>query len=242
MSDFKLIKYCDKKYHPNNCESIQFGTLDYYRKSDNEFIADPSEGKGFNYRFRNENEDIVFSKEEFEWISNGGVRGSGVCINKGGTLNLNQNIEVPNCYIFCCSIMKNPTIEKIETQMKDLGYDSWYEITKPKEFIEEAFKQASSKIKLHLKRDCQIEWKSIGKEVSYGIKDNIEFSSHIDFLDFLLYRKPLVSQINNDIEFWKNTEFRFTWLFFEKNSILPVPVEPKPIVFSNKKLKKYFKY
>jgi len=241
MSNFKLIKYCDEKYHPNNCDTIQFGTLEFYRKSDNEFIADPSEGKGSNYRFRNEEEDITFSKEEFEWLSNGGVKGSGVNITKGSTLSLNLELKVPNCYIFCCSIMIEPTVEKIESQMNDLGYNSWFEITNPQEFIKDAFNQARTKIKLQLKKDCEIEWKFIGKAISYGLKHNIEFSSHIDFLDFLLYRKPLVSQINKNIEFWRNTEFRFTWLFFEKNSIIPVPVESEPIIFSNKKLKKYFK-
>ena len=237
----KLIKYCDEKFHPKNCDTIQFGTLDYYKESDNEFIADPSEGNGSSYTFVNEKEDISFSKEEFEWITNGGVKGSGIKIDKGGTLNLNENIKVPNSYIFCCSLMKDASLPKIEKQMNDLGYNSWYEITNPQKFIETAVEQSKSQLKLKLKKNCEIEWKTIGKEISYGQKDNLIFNSHIDFLDFLLYRKPLISQINKEIEYWKNTEFRFTLLFFEKESIIPVSVEKKPIIFSNKKLLEYIK-
>ncbi len=41
-----LIKYCEEKYNIySGCDTVQLGTLDYYREMDPSFIiSDPKEG------------------------------------------------------------------------------------------------------------------------------------------------------------------------------------------------------
>ena len=75
-----------------------------------------------------------------------------------------------------------------------------------------------------------------------NLKNNIEFNSEIDLINFLLYRKNEVSQLNNDVKYWKNTEFRYSILLNYINSILPVAVESEPLIIQNRMLLPYIDY
>ena len=60
-----LTKYCDEKYNVNNpeCKSIQIGSLDYYRNSENQFISDGAEGSVKGIRFVGNPDSLIMPPE-----------------------------------------------------------------------------------------------------------------------------------------------------------------------------------
>jgi hypothetical protein len=82
----KIIKYCKKKYHFSNTPSIQIGTLNYYCKHDNEFIADPEEGRLGPYSIQ-PNKNTTLSRRFVDSMSFGCIRGTGIDVEAGATIN-----------------------------------------------------------------------------------------------------------------------------------------------------------
>ncbi len=242
----KLIKYCNSKFHPRNCKTIQVGTLDYYRNHENNFISDPSEAILENIKFKNtSNQEIKFTVDESSWLFNGNgviIAGSGnrigMRISPGSEFTIYDKIKVPNSYIFSCSQVEEPC----EKQMRDLGYDSWYEIKYPKVFFGILTQEILNNIKINIRNNIQINYKTMSGLINYGQMNNIEFNSEIDLINFLLYRKNEVSQLNKDVKYWKNTEFRYSILLNYINSILPVAVESEPLIIQNRMLLPYIDY
>jgi hypothetical protein len=236
----KLIKYCNSKFHPRNCKTIQVGTLDYYRNHENNFISDPSEAILENIKFKNtSNQEIKFTADEFNWLFKGHAQTiAGMSISPGSVFTIYDKIKVPNSYIFSCSQVEEPC----EKQMKELGYDSWYEIKYPKVFFGLLTQEILKNIKINKRNDIQINYKTMSGLINYGQMNNIEFNSEIDLINFLLYRKNEVSQLNKDVKYWKNTEFRYSILLNYINSILPVAVESEPLIIQNRMLLPYIDY
>lgn len=251
----KLIKYCNSKYHPKNCDTLQVGTLDYYRNHDNKFISDPSEATIENLRIHNTSTDkIDFTTEEINWISNRkGIivlgRNDRICCsifpnnnelldNNQVGLYFNNKINIPNSYIFCCSQVEEPC----EKQMRDLGYDSWYEIKYPKVFFGILTQEILNNANIIKPNNFELRYSTISDLINYGPMKNIKINSKIDLIKFILYRKSEVSDLNQDIMYWKNTEFRHSILFHNTNSIIPIPVEPRPLLINNISLLPYIDY
>mgnify|MGYP006103345431 CR=1 FL=1 len=243
----KLIKYCKSKYHPRNCKTIKVGTLDYYRNHYNDFISDPAEAILKNIRFKNtSNQELTFTIEESNWlfgeskgiIMNGSGNQIGCSISPGGILDINDKIRVPNSYVFSCSQVEEPS----EKQMNELGCDSWYEIKYPKVFFGLLTQEILKNAKIINKNNISANFKSLTGRINYRPMENIEFNSKIDLINFMLYSKSEVSQLNKEVLYWKNTEFRYSLLFNYNNSSVPIAVELKPLILQSKMLLPYIAY
>lgn len=135
ISKKRIVKFCDHKYHLTKTKFIQLGTLEYYRKSDNCFIKDSTEGI---YSRAVEDKDWRNKPHSAEAIN--AFVGSNF-LNGPGKITARKIVipkQFPNIYLFCTSRLENPDLEIA----KQFGaYDSFYEITDPYEFAEIIRKQ-----------------------------------------------------------------------------------------------------
>ncbi|MCK4824660.1 hypothetical protein KA005_53405, partial [bacterium] len=65
-----LIKYCKEKYNIySGCDTVQLGTLDYYREMNPSFIISDTEEASF--ELTNVGKPLTLSKEQTEKITEG---------------------------------------------------------------------------------------------------------------------------------------------------------------------------
>ena len=127
-----LIKYCKKEHNIfEGCDTIQLGTLDYYRRMDASFtIGDPKEAT---FQLTNAGNPLDLSVDQTERLTNGRWTGAGdpnrILFRAEKGSRVIKSIEFPNCYIFCtCKFHEN--YNKMEFAQKFVpSYDSSYMIT-----------------------------------------------------------------------------------------------------------------
>jgi len=139
-----LIKYCKKKYHIKNLDYIQIGTMNYYRNS-NTARSDVNEGKLKRVEFFASRPMNI--PEKLAGILTGGMikvtSDNFVEMGKKSRFILDFNVDLPNCYIFCCSH------EKIYAQDQRKRYfncDTSYRINNIEEFKRKISKSIIEKL------------------------------------------------------------------------------------------------
>lgn len=218
-----LVKFCNQKYLPKNSGKIQIGTLDYYRKLDKKFIADPLEGiieellePQISTELTNGDREKVFGDSlkmegNYHFVMAPGSKASQVKV-------------IPNMYVFSCSFVEeghriNPSI---------LNYDSYYRINDADSFA----KYISRILKDHVtvpSETTDIFW--AWNKVEYVDKKTVTRLSTEKFGDSLsfdmLFTKTKESSLDASVKFEDNNELRFVWLFLDVNkNVLPAPSAP----------------
>ena len=228
----KIIKYCNSKYHIKNTRGIQIGTLNYYRKHDNEFIADPLEGTAHQVRVKSEEGRIGISKENLELLTNNKIQYTGDPNLGPAIQGIGENITVDfinpgkftNLYVFSCSYEK---IGNVETA-KHLGYDSFYEIKDPGKFskiVSDHLKKLANP-KNNVKNGWKI--KSKHKQVQYQDIRKTEMKSNSDLLNMVFHKTP-TSSLDPTIDFRSNKEYRFVWMLVKRKDGERIEVKDEPI-------------
>ena len=231
----KLIKYCEEKFNYSKSEKIQIGTLDYYRNHDNKFIADPGECIGGPYSIKPNSSPAEISQGFIKQIG-GGITFQGamydtpvITIESGGVLIINKKLKFPNVYIFCCSYEESPNIKTA----KGLGYNSWYEIDDPDQFMKEIQNGFPEVAKLTFKGAVTTDVKHIHGPVNYCSRENQVFENEFNLIKNLLFTKAGISEKDETVSYEKNKEYRFVWLFTNNTTNAVMDVEEDPILVRN---------
>jgi len=224
----KIIKYCDHKNHFDQSPHIQIGTLEYYREHDNKFIADIDEGCGGQWVLSPKDGPRAYSREFIEAVSLGALQGTGVDVQEGGRVCINSSFVMPNVYVFCCSIEQ----EGCENTASSLGYDRWYEICDPERFSREVSQSFQNTARLRCSESVQVHSTILHGSVTYGVGRGTEHEDEFNLLAKLLFTKSPHSPTHTEIDFSRNNEYRFVWLFWKpimKNRKRVIEVQKEPI-------------
>lgn len=146
-----LIKYCKKEHNIfQGCDTVQLGTLDYYREMDPDFnIADPKEAT---FQFTIAGNPLVLSIDQMGRLTDGRWTGVGdpnrqLMRAKEGA-KIIKSVEFPNCYIFCTCRFHSQFNKKKFAQKFKSNYDSSYMITNSPLFTRNLAKILMSQLKL----------------------------------------------------------------------------------------------
>jgi hypothetical protein len=123
-----LVKFCKPEHNPlTGCNSIRFGTVEYYRKLDASFlIADPDEGVD-THTIDNPG-GIPTDRETIDFLNSTRFLTPDTYI-QGITLRR----TFPNCYVWCCkNVVSEPG--KDEGSQFDPAYSSFYKVPNPNTF------------------------------------------------------------------------------------------------------------
>jgi hypothetical protein len=226
----KLVKYCKKQFHYKKANSIQLGTLNYYRTHDSEFIADPEEGMMHGYSMFNPKSNINLGSDHFDNIkglSFSNRSDNAVQICTGGRLNINQSFVLPSIYIFCFSIEGKPSVKKA----KKLGYNSFYEVRYPANLAESICRKLSV-LDIKFKNSGLIipQIRYLHSPVTYiDTKKNRVFDKEFNLIEELVFRKTKYSIKKPDIEYFSNKEYRIAIFFQNSIDKQILEVEDSPI-------------
>lgn len=221
-----IVKYCPKKYHISTTETIQIGTLNYYKKSDNLFIADPFEGH-HEHIIEDSHKTIKIQRDETVKISDGRLSAS-LTINPGGKLELES--QFPNVYIFCCSLVERPSIGHAKSISDE--YDAFYIVNDPNGFMQLVEQQLRWLFRPADKKPRKIKMlhahggvKYVDhRSTSYGQADPDRQIATLDHI----FTKPRTSPVAEHVAFEANQEYRFAWVGLDEQDYI-VPVEDEPI-------------
>lgn len=225
----RIIKYCETKYNIATTATIQIGTLNYYRMSDNRFIADSHEGFGV-HSFRSEDSEMIFPEEDITVLTQGRVIGARVAIKHGGKFT--TAMWAPNVYIFSSSLAEEGT----ESFASQFGYDSFYEITDPDLFMRKVQEGLSRIARLRDPKPRIADVIHIHGPVRYQDArehSHVELCSPSDLMVQNLFTKPLVSSTQPGVKYVENQEYRFVWVFLEETTKRILEVENDPILIRN---------
>jgi len=225
----KIIKNCPSDYNIANTQTIQIGTLNYYRKTDNKFIVDPFEGYG-HHVFESGEREIIIPEKDATVITKGLIVGARVVIKPGGRVH--GGLWSPNVYIFCCSYVQEPSAELAAS----LGYDSYYEIVDPTLFMQKVQQDFMHSVRLRNKTIREVEVIHVHGTVEYQTERDYSHSEHRSPSDLMihnLFRKPTISPVHEDVNFATNQEYRFVWILIEPETKQILEVEDDPIRVHN---------
>lgn len=157
----KLVKYCKPEHNIyEGCQSIQLGTLDYYRQMDPSFIiSDSDEGK---VSISSSGGRVSITPEQAERLTAGAVTGSSIEIEENGRFL--HTMEFPNSYIFCVSKAGDNYDQLSFAKDIDENYTSSYTITNISHF--------ASLIADFLSGQIKIEDLDINKETALSLPVN----------------------------------------------------------------------
>ena len=170
-----------------------------------------------------ENTDI--SREELLRLSGGSLNvhaKGGIVFGKGGSYADDKPRKCSNAYVYCCSYEHGLFPDK--ERLAHFQATEHFVIDDPdlfrKEIEAELFKYAKSKDGLpYCKEKHYI--KSWAAPVRYLSRVNAKAELPLNILDFFVYQK--------DPKFQIELEFRFTWIFFDKKTNLPVEMSADPV-------------
>jgi hypothetical protein len=226
----KIIKNCKKEFNIATTSTLQIGTLNYYRNCDNRFIVDPEEGSG-NHTIHSGGSKVVLPNNILTELRVG-LKCENFVLNPTGRLR--GSYRWPNVYIFCCSLVDEPTKELSES----FGYNSFYEIVDPSLFMRKVQDGFTGRVKLH-DPTCRFpEVIHIHGPVKYQCdREHSHLHSEINVLSDLmiqdLFTKPTFSPIHPDVNYEQNQEYRFVWVFLEDNTKWIAEVADDPILVTN---------
>ena len=225
----KIVKNCRAQHHISRTRTIQIGTLNYYRMSDNKFIVDPHEGFGV-HCFQSERSKIIFPEKDATTLAEERLVGARLVINPGGKLT--ADMWAPNVYIFCCSLVERAT----KAFASQFGYDSFYEISDPDLFMAKVQEGFPGVARLRDKSQQTVEIVRVHGPVQYqDIREHShsEVCSPSDLIVQSLFTKPRISSAHADVVYQKNQEYRFVWVFLEEHTRRMLEVEDDPILIRN---------
>jgi len=141
----QLVKYCKPEHNIyGGCQSLQLGTLDYYRKMDPSFIiSDIDEGK---LKISSNGQKISINPEQAERLTAGAVIESSIEIEENGRFL--HTMDFPNSYIFCISQASQDYNQLSFAKNIDENYTSSYMITNVSHFASIVADFLSSQIKI----------------------------------------------------------------------------------------------
>lgn len=194
----KFIKYCNDDYNIKNpkCDSIQIGTLNYYRSHPNENISDSREGMVNHVRFISGNEGMKISGEFSQFLTGFDTIGLRMIPNSYNSFLINH--KYPNWYVFSCS----KETKAQETTQNNLNYNSSYEIQNIDEFNKIVCRHILEhlEIKFDFKKNFTIA--TYDALIRYEINDMVVFTSTPKPKDMLFIKREKFS--------WQK-EYRFLW-------------------------------
>lgn len=215
----KLIKYCNEDYNIKNpkCESIQIGTLNYYRNSPNKFISDSKEGIITKVEISNRKKEIKLTKDLCQLLTPMiNYRGSEkyyMTLGHGGKATFKMKTTFPNWYVFSCSM---ESIKAQESTQKDLGYDSSFELKFGKEFNNIVGQYLINYLTRKLGSNIRV--RAPNEPIKYVENDTVIFHTAPFFDDFLFLKSD---------KFSNQKEYRFLWILTDnEDHIIDVPDEP----------------
>lgn len=224
----KIIKNCFSKFNIATTKTIQIGTISYYRKTDNKFIADPQEGFG-SHLFHSESSKIVIQEKDTTALAQGRIVGARIAIDPGGKFT--GTLWSPNVYIFCCSMVDVGTKDLTAS----LGYNSFYEIVDPNLFMHRVKEGFTDAVRLRDSNPRVVNTMHIHGPVRYqGDREHShsEPCSLSDLMVLNLFTKPTFSPADQ-VNYEENQEYRFVWVFLEENTKKILEVEDDPILVRN---------
>ena len=205
----KLIKYCNDDFNIKNpkCDSIQIGTLNYYRSHPKENISDSREGMVNFVKFISGDEPIKISKKFTQFLTSelpGSEKLKGCVMVPNSWNSFIINHIYPNWYVFCCS----EQIEAQETTQNNLNYNSSYEIQNITKF----YTIITQYIKDYLIR--KFDFKNIriatyNAPIKYEINDMVIFTTSPKTSDMMFIKRAKFS--------WQH-EYRFLWTLVDENT------------------------
>ncbi|MDH5369512.1 MAG: hypothetical protein OEW99_05780 [Gammaproteobacteria bacterium] len=211
------------KYEKHIYNSIRIGSLEYYRKIEGN-QSDPMEGRVEGIIYEAE-KDTDISREEILALSNGALdiqARDGITFGKGGSYTDEIPRKCRNAYIFCCSIEYGvfPNPERMAYFQANEHYvvdnnDVFRQVVS-----EELFTRAKTKDGLSFSKEKHYI-KSWEAPVRYLKRIKAKAELPLNILDFFIYQK--------DPKFEIEQEYRFTWIFFDKETHKPVEMHIDPI-------------
>ena len=135
---------------------------------------------------------------------------------------------VPNCPLFCCSAVEQPTLEMAES----FGYDSFYEIADI-----DSFAQQLGRGFLH---NCMRQITSKGRTEITPIRSRVRYQEtrghnherapqQMSLIARSLFTKPRVSEAHPDVKFEENAEYRIAWMIRQGDDWVPVEERPMDV-------------
>ena len=226
----KIIKFCPMRYHLATTKTLQLGTLSYYKKHDNTFIKDSTEGESTTEVPHSE--AIEYSTAELSTLPVAVTfRGSGTLrMMPGSRLVVRQ--QFPNVYLFCAAAMDRSAEPDFDAARAFgfEGYDSFYEISDPDRFAEI--------IRGVLARELGHTIIAVHGRVMYDDEKAETFHSLGALVGQLaqrhfwwpLFVKRRVSSDSPEVMFEINREYRFAFIpVDEHGNVVAVDTEPKRI-------------
>lgn len=200
----KVFKYCKKKYHIQNSDFIQIGTLNYYRNSDNNYISDINEGHVKGIELVAGKKALKLNSDQTSFWTNGYINSpyfqeDKITIQPHAKSKLTFPKKFPNHYVFCCSGEKT---NANKLTMNEFDYDSSYEI----KYIQDFSDLVGNLILEHLEQKLNIKNLSgiavIHKSISY-LKNEWASFSYVPNTDDIMHFKS--------DQFSSQKEYRFVW-------------------------------
>jgi hypothetical protein len=246
----EYIKYCKKEHNiPLGCNTIQLGTLKYYREMDPRFsIADINEQT--ETTIINSFDSSIADQKTMNQFSSIKVDNKSRIIAENSV----QVIEFQNSYIFSMSINNKENIIYFDQARKiDINYDSYYKIRKIPLFVNRLeniiiqnlqnnwFDETKFGRKIEEIDLINIKLMSIFKPVTYVDSKTVEI------VDSKIINSPYHNRIIDRIVFTKekvhidDNELRILFLFVLSNKDI-IPVKKEPIILSKNKLGKFLIY
>jgi hypothetical protein len=201
------IKYCRSEHNiTKGCKYIQIGTSKYYQNVENSKIRDQQEGKiKITYTAH---DDVAVTKPSKNII---GVDIGSINAIKGTALCIEYNL--PIVYMFCCSLVENPS----NNQAREFDYDDFYEIAD----IEGFTKIITEKILEVLKKRFwhsaivqylgnMVDYRDKGRDLPLSNETLLAKDNTAVATDYFV--KPKVSLDDPTVNFISNSEFRIIWV------------------------------
>lgn len=229
-----LFKFCENRFNPlNGCNTIQLGSLEYYRSTDPDFaIADESEGIDSTVLLDLNTSEAspAALREVRHFVNMPHVQFKGIRL---------QTVA-PNCLIWCCSRCASPDKSAAKAIHKD--YDSWYRIPDPDAFAEavvsllgrcrpsQLFGERAKCIldRMSLRDLGGVVWGVVHRDVFYApnkqsVIDQGKLFPYVEEIP-----PPLRSLFVKHEKYAPNREYRFVF-FFEHSRYGPLPVQREPV-------------
>lgn len=213
-----LVKYEKKQY-----ETVRIGTLEYFRKIEGNH-ADAMDGKVDGVEFKPD-KDLPVSRDDLLKISGGSldiVARDGISFRKGGTYTDQKSRRTHNVYVYCCSMEFDafPSQER----MKYFDANEYFVI----DYLDEYKKMIEvglwdkARTKDGFRYNPNKHYiKSWDAPVRYRPRKKAEIKLPFNVLDFFVYQK--------DPKFIIEQEYRFSWMFFDRENDKPIEMGFDPV-------------